>query len=73
MKRHRRNGWTTDDKLLAAVAAVTAVGLFAIVKQKRAAASTATSGLGAYFVDPVNIPLSGLGLNGLGANYVSTR
>jgi len=72
-KRHRRNGWTKDDKILAAVGVVTAIGIIAIIKQKKdaAAAAVATAGLrglGAYFVDPVNIPFSGLG-----ANYVSVR
>ncbi len=61
--------------MLAAVGVVTAVGIIAIVHQrsKAADAAAATSGLGAYFVDPVNIPFSGFGLNGLGANYVAVR
>jgi hypothetical protein len=75
-RRHRRNPhWSTDDKVLAAVGVVAAVGIFAIVKQKRAAASAASAatvaglrGMGAYFVDPVNTPISGLG-----QNYVSVR
>jgi hypothetical protein len=55
--------------MLAAVGVVTAVGIVAIVMQRKsAAAAVATSGLGAYFVDPVNIPFSGLG-----SNYVAVR
>ncbi len=79
-KLFRRNRhWSTEDKLLAGAAVVGAVGIFLVIKQKRAAAvpaataglrgfrgvgeyfSTPLKGLGAYFVDPVVTPISGLG------------
>lgn len=74
-KRNRH--WSTDDKLLAGVAVVGAIGIFAIIKQRSkvptvTAASgfrgigeyftTPLRGLGAYFVDPVVKPISGLGV-----------
>jgi len=76
-KLFRKNRhWSTEDKLLAGVAVVAGVGLFLVIKQKKAAtvaASTAglrglgeyfrepMNGLGAYFVDPVVQQISGLG------------
>lgn len=72
MKRlFRKNHWSTEDKLIAAAGVVTAVGILFIVKQRKDAAAVATSGLrglGAYFVDPMNLPISGLG-----NNYVQVR
>ncbi len=66
-RRMRRNPhWSTEDKLLAVAGVVAAVGIFAIVKQRRDAAAVPTAGLrgmrglGAYFIDPVNIPFSGI-------------
>jgi len=72
MKRlFRKNHWSTEDKMIAAAGVVAAVGIFAIVQQRKAAAAVATSGLrglGAYFHDPMNLPISGLG-----TNYVQVR
>lgn len=70
-KLFKNSHWTSEDKMLAVVGVVTAVGLFAIVRQRRAtaaAASTPAAGIGAYFIDPVNLPISGLG-----SNYVPVR
>ncbi len=68
-KLFRKNHWSTEDKMLAAVGVVAAVGVFVVMKQKRDAV-VATAGLrglrglrgmGAYFVDPVTQPINGLG------------
>ena len=70
-KLFRKNHWSTEDKMMAAVGVMAAVGMIAIVRQRKAATAAATSGLrglGAYFIDPVNTPISGLG-----HNYVSVR
>ena len=75
-KLFRKNSkWSTEDKLLAGAAVVGAIGIFAIIKQKRAVVPAATAGLrglgqyfstplrglGAYFVDPMVKPINGLG------------
>ena len=71
-KLFRKNHWSTEDKMLAAAGVVGAVGINAHVMQLKAAAAAAPTaglrGFGAYFIDPVNIPISGLG-----SNYVSVR
>jgi hypothetical protein len=75
-KLFKKNHWSTEDMLIAGAGVVAAVGIFAIIKQHRdAAAAPATPaptsglrGLGAYFIDPVNIPFSGLG-----SNYVAVH
>ena len=68
-KLFRKNHWSTEDKMLATVGIVAAVGVFVVMKQKRAAVATAgLRGLGAYFINPVVQPISGLG-----SNYVSVR
>jgi hypothetical protein len=70
-KLFRKNHWSNEDKMLAAVGVVAAVGLFVVVKQKRDAAAAVSGlrglrGMGAYFQDPMNIPISGLGSNYVG-------
>ncbi len=72
-KLFRKNHWSTEDKMLAAAGVVGAVGIIAVVMQRKSAAAAAAPtaglrGLGAYFIDPVNTPISGLG-----HNYVSVR
>lgn len=74
-KLFKNSHWSTEDKLIAAVGVVATVGIFAIVKQRRAAAAATTvaglrglRGMGAYFIDPMNVPISGLG-----SNYVRVR
>lgn len=70
-KLFKNSHWTPEDKMLAAVGVITAVGLFAIMRQKRnaaAAAAAPAAGIGAYYHDPVNLPISGLG-----SNYVPVR
>lgn len=71
-KLFRKNHWSSEDKMLAAAGVVGAVGIIAVVMQRKAAAAAAPTaglrGLGAYFIDPVNSPISGLG-----HNYVSVR
>jgi hypothetical protein len=70
-KLFKNSHWSSEDKMLAAVGVVAAVGLFAIVRQRRinaAAVATPAAGIGAYFIDPVNLPISGLG-----SNYVAVR
>jgi len=71
-KLFRKNHWSSEDKMLAAAGVVGAVGIIAVVMQRKAAAAAAPTaglrGLGAYFIDPVNTPISGLG-----HNYVSVR
>jgi len=70
-KLFRKNHWSSEDKMLAAVGVVAIVGVFVVMKQKRDAV-VATAGLrglrgmGAYFQDPMNIPISGLGSNYVG-------
>jgi hypothetical protein len=66
----RRNAITSDDMLHMAVAAVAGVGIGIVIAKAKAPAVTISGlrGLGAYFVDPVNIPFSGLG-----SNYVRMR
>ena len=69
-KLFRKNHWSTEDKLLAGAAVAGALGIFLVIKQKKAAATTATAGLrglrglrgvGEYFSTP---------MNGLGAYFV---
>lgn len=64
-KLFKKNHWSSEDKILAAVGVVAAVGLFVVAKQRRAAVATAglrgLRGMGAYFVDPVLQPINGLG------------
>ena len=61
-RRYRRNAITSDDMLHLAFAGVTGIALGFIMARK-----SATAGLGAYYQDPVNLPISGLG------NYVRVR
>lgn len=62
-RSYRRNSITSDDMLHLGVAAVAAFGLGMILGRKRAVQETAaaTAGLGAYFIDPMNVPINGLG------------
>lgn len=64
-RRYRRNAITSDDMLHLAFAGVTGIALGFIMARKSQTAATA--GLGAYYQDPVNLPISGLG------NYVRVR
>lgn len=86
-RKYKRNAVTNDDIVHFALAGITGVALgFIIARQGPTPVAglrglrgpgeyfrEPMSGLGSYYHDPVNIPFSGLGVNGLGANYVRTR
>jgi len=62
-KLFRKNHWSSEDKMLAAVGVVAAVGVIVVMKQKRDAvvATAGLRGMGAYFQDPVLQTINGLG------------
>lgn len=66
-RSYRRNSVTTDDMLYLGVGAIAVFGLGMIIGKKQGQASVATAGLGAYYQNRMNIPISGLG------GYVQVR
>jgi hypothetical protein len=75
-RKYRRNAVTSDDLLHLIFAGVAGVALGLIMGRKSSNSTSGIgeffrspmNGLGAYFHDPVNLPVSGLG-----NNYVRVR
>lgn len=67
-RRLRRNAMTSDDLLHMGIAAVAGIGLGFVIAKAKTPAVAGLRGLGAYFHEQRNIPISGLG-----SNYVRTR